>query len=94
MNEFLRELKQKNLDTLLLLGFKYVNVIDDIYKRELTPTNLILYPDYYFDLIPNGTEIVTIHGEKKYFDNELESNDSRYRVLSFGFIYEKGNNYD
>jgi len=47
-----------------------------------------LYPEEWYDIIPNGLEIIHITGKTEIFVKGETSNDCRFGALSFGFIKE------
>lgn len=46
---------------------------------------LWLYPAEWYDFIPDGTDIVSIFGERKKFKRGETDNDTRFGMLAYGF---------
>ena len=59
-----------------------------MFLDDTTPDRLVLYPENYFILIPDNTEIVKLNGDHCLFDYDSTDGDSRFGVLAFGFIYD------
>lgn len=53
---------------------------------------LYLFPEKWYNVIPNGTEVIDIFYEKMVFNNEETDDDTRFGMLSFG-IYRKQDHY-
>lgn len=45
-----------------------------------------LFPREWFSHIPKGREIVTINGQRRKFDPQEDSDDSRFGALAYGFL--------
>lgn len=88
MSQFISLLKQENIDTLKEKGFRPAKELEFIFAKERIPAGLLLYPENFFILIPDGTEIVFFSGRVDHFDYESTSPDVRGGLLAFGFIHK------
>lgn len=54
--------------------------------RSWDENGLMLFPVEWYDLIPEGFELVSIFGEREEFHRGKTDNDCRYGVLAYGII--------
>ncbi len=60
----------------------------DLGLRPWDESGLLLFPREWYDLIPDGFEVVSILGESEPFVLGQTDNDCRYGVLAYGIIPE------
>lgn len=88
MTNFLSILKAQTEDELKARGFKFAQDLEPMFLDSTTPDRLVLYPENYFILIPDNTDIVKLNNDVEVFDYNKTNKDSRFGVLAFGFIYD------
>lgn len=49
----------------------------------------MLYPQEWYDNIPNGLEVITISDRVLKFERGVTDDDTRYGMLSYGFLVPK-----
>lgn len=49
-------------------------------------SGLLLFPVEWYDLIPDGFELVCIDGEREVFESGKTDNDCRFGVLAYGIV--------
>lgn len=85
-NMFLKELKAYiNWDTLTREEARELRFI--VYSNE-TP-NLFLVPLYILPILPIGTELVSINGDRIVYDGTNVDKDTRYGCIAYGIEIEE-----
>jgi len=57
-------------------------------EHRFTKEKHWLFPQEWYQCIPNGMEVITISGRKEKFQRGKTDDDIRYGALSYGFIQE------
>lgn len=84
-NMFLEELNEHiNWDTLTREEARELRFV--VYSDD-TP-NLFLIPLYILPILPIGTELVSINGNRIIYDGSNVDKDTRYGCLAFGIVIE------
>jgi len=60
----------------------------NIYNHSIDDM-LWLYLQYWYDYIPEGTLVTNIHFQTAPFIKGVTSNDTRFNLLSFGFLQKR-----